>query len=125
MPLRRNHSLHFSNIGLVGSGNPRFAFVSELRRQSQIPVVESQNHPSSAVVDGTPGLVFANLVQNDKENMQVAQGIDHVSVFVVSDKFVGQRATQRQQMVYKALWEELQGPVHAVDSVIFKTLEEA
>jgi stress-induced morphogen len=54
-----------------------------------------------------------------------SQGIDHVSAFVVSDKFVGKRNAQRQQMVYKALWEELQGPVHAVDSVIFKTLEEA
>lgn len=28
---------------------------------------------------------------------------------------------QRQQLVYKALWEELKGPVHAVDSMICKT----
>ena len=37
----------------------------------------------------------------------------HVSIEVVSDKFEGKRAMQRQQMVYKAIWEELQGPVHA------------
>ena len=49
----------------------------------------------------------------------------HISVVVVSDKFEGKRAVQRQQMVYKALWEELKGPVHAVDSMICKTPEEA
>mmetsp|Transcript_9344 Transcript_9344/g.20265 ORF Transcript_9344/g.20265 Transcript_9344/m.20265 type:complete len:148 (+) Transcript_9344:71-514(+) len=49
----------------------------------------------------------------------------HVSIEVVSEKFEGKRAMQRQQMVYKAIWEELQGPVHAVDSMICKTPEEA
>eukprot|EP00979_Chaetoceros_neogracilis_P000865 scaffold185_cov233-Chaetoceros_neogracile.AAC.5 len=48
----------------------------------------------------------------------------HISVTVISDKFEGKRAVQRQQMVYKALWDELQGPVHAVDSMICKTPEE-
>jgi stress-induced morphogen len=49
----------------------------------------------------------------------------HISVVVVSDKFAGKRAVQRQQMVYKALWEELQGAVHAVDSMVCKTPDEA
>lgn len=49
----------------------------------------------------------------------------HVSIVVISDKFEGKRAVQRQQMVYKALWEELQGPLHAVDSMVCKTPEEA
>jgi stress-induced morphogen len=31
---------------------------------------------------------------------------------------------QRQQLVYKAIWEELQGPVHAVDSMVCKTTDE-
>mmetsp|Transcript_15976 Transcript_15976/g.30128 ORF Transcript_15976/g.30128 Transcript_15976/m.30128 type:complete len:137 (+) Transcript_15976:87-497(+) len=48
----------------------------------------------------------------------------HISVTVVSDKFQGKRVVQRQQMVYKALWDELQGPVHAVDSMICKTPDE-
>eukprot|EP00536_Pseudo-nitzschia_multiseries_P008791 jgi/Psemu1/199044/e_gw1.230.8.1 len=48
----------------------------------------------------------------------------HVSIEVVSDKFEGKRAMQRQQMVYKAIWEELKGPVHAVDSMICKTPDE-
>ena len=49
----------------------------------------------------------------------------HISIVVVSDKFEGKRAVQRQQMVYKAIWEEMQGPVHAVDSMICKTPSEA
>jgi stress-induced morphogen len=49
----------------------------------------------------------------------------HISIQVVSPLFQGKRAVQRQQLVYKAIWEELQGPVHAVDSMICKTPEEA
>lgn len=48
----------------------------------------------------------------------------HISVKVVSAKFEGKRAMQRQQMVYKALWDELKGPVHAVDAMICKTPNE-
>jgi acid stress-induced BolA-like protein IbaG/YrbA len=49
----------------------------------------------------------------------------HIAVTVVSAKFEGKRAVQRQQLVYKAIWDELQGPVHAVDSMICKTPDEA
>jgi stress-induced morphogen len=49
----------------------------------------------------------------------------HISIEVVSSKFQGKRAVQRQQLVYKAIWEELQGPVHAVDAMVCKTPEEA
>eukprot|EP00814_Leptocylindrus_danicus_P022659 CAMPEP_0116011620 /NCGR_PEP_ID=MMETSP0321-20121206/4668_1 /TAXON_ID=163516 /ORGANISM="Leptocylindrus danicus var. danicus, Strain B650" /LENGTH=90 /DNA_ID=CAMNT_0003480871 /DNA_START=161 /DNA_END=433 /DNA_ORIENTATION=+ len=49
----------------------------------------------------------------------------HISIEVVSEKFEGKRPVQRQQLVYKAIWEELQGPVHAVDSMVCKTPSEA
>merc|ERR1740139_1585997 len=48
----------------------------------------------------------------------------HISIEVVSELFQGKRAMQRQQLVYKAIWEEMQGPVHAVDAIICKTPEE-
>ena len=48
----------------------------------------------------------------------------HISIQVVSSLFEGKRPMQRQQLVYKAIWEELQGPVHAVDSMICKTPSE-
>mmetsp|Transcript_42756 Transcript_42756/g.103189 ORF Transcript_42756/g.103189 Transcript_42756/m.103189 type:complete len:170 (-) Transcript_42756:2441-2950(-) len=48
----------------------------------------------------------------------------HISIEVTSSLFEGKRAVQRQQLVYKAIWEELQGPVHAVDAMICKTPDE-
>jgi len=49
----------------------------------------------------------------------------HISIEVVSAKFEGKRPVQRQQLVYKAIWEELQGAVHAVDSMVCKTPDES
>lgn len=45
----------------------------------------------------------------------------HISIEVTSELFEGKRLVQRQQLVYKALWEELKGAVHAVDSMVCKT----
>lgn len=41
----------------------------------------------------------------------------HIQIVVVSDAFEGKRMMERQRMVYKAIWEEMNGPVHAVDSI--------
>ena len=43
----------------------------------------------------------------------------------VSSAFEGKTAVARQRAVYAAIWEELQGPVHAVDSMVCKTPAEA
>lgn len=48
----------------------------------------------------------------------------HVSIDVVSTMFEGKNRVQRQRMVYKAIWEELQETVHAVDAMTTKTPEE-
>ncbi|VFQ73755.1 unnamed protein product [Cuscuta campestris] len=49
----------------------------------------------------------------------------HVSINVVSAAFEGQSAVNRQRMVYKAIWEELQQTVHAVDQMTTNTPAEA
>ncbi|KAK7243185.1 hypothetical protein RIF29_37974 [Crotalaria pallida] len=49
----------------------------------------------------------------------------HVSIDVVSTAFEGQSAVNRQRMVYKAIWEELQTTVHAVDQMTTRTPTEA
>ncbi|XP_076899332.1 protein BOLA4, chloroplastic/mitochondrial-like [Bidens hawaiensis] len=49
----------------------------------------------------------------------------HVSIDVVSADFEGKSAVNRQRMVYKAIWEELQSVVHAVDQMTTRTPEEA
>ncbi|KAF5450566.1 hypothetical protein F2P56_030901 [Juglans regia] len=49
----------------------------------------------------------------------------HVSIDVISSAFEGQSAVNRQRMVYKAIWEELQSTVHAVDQMTTRTPNEA
>mmetsp|Transcript_42597 Transcript_42597/g.114044 ORF Transcript_42597/g.114044 Transcript_42597/m.114044 type:complete len:82 (-) Transcript_42597:50-295(-) len=50
----------------------------------------------------------------------------HVSLRVVSKQFEGKRSMQRQQMVYKVLWDELQSQkIHAVDKMEVLTPQEA
>lgn len=49
----------------------------------------------------------------------------HVSIDVIASSFEGQSAVNRQRMVYKAIWEELQNTVHAVDQMTTKTPSEA
>lgn len=50
----------------------------------------------------------------------------HITIECISEKFRGLRSMQRQQLLYKAIWDEMAdgGMVHAVDSVIAKTPEE-
>ena len=43
------------------------------------------------------------------------------SIDVVSEAFEGKSAVDRQRMVYKAIWMELQEAVHAVDAMTTKT----
>lgn len=47
------------------------------------------------------------------------------SIDVVSASFEGQSAVNRQRTVYKAIWEELQTTVHAVDQMTTRTPAEA
>jgi len=49
----------------------------------------------------------------------------HVCIDVVSKAFEGKSAVNRQRMVYKVIWEELQSTVHAVDEMTTKTPDEA
>lgn len=49
----------------------------------------------------------------------------HVEILVVAESFEGLNAVNRQRMVYKAIWEELQDTVHAVDAMVTRTPKEA
>jgi stress-induced morphogen len=48
----------------------------------------------------------------------------HITINVVSPLFEGVNRVKRQQMVYKAIWEEMQGAIHAVDSMVCKAPSE-
>ena len=79
----------------------------------------------------------SDLMQSMKEKIQAKLEADsvsvvdqsgdgqHVNISVVSQAFQDKSAVQRQRLVYKAIWEELQSVVHAVDSMSCETPEEA
>jgi len=48
----------------------------------------------------------------------------HITIYCVSEAFEGKRSRQRQQMVIKAIWDEMQGPVHAVNTMVLKAPSE-
>mmetsp|Transcript_48900 Transcript_48900/g.158879 ORF Transcript_48900/g.158879 Transcript_48900/m.158879 type:complete len:105 (-) Transcript_48900:269-583(-) len=51
----------------------------------------------------------------------------HITIECVSPKFEGKRSLARQQMVFKAIWAEMDGQggtVHAVDTMVLKSPSE-
>jgi stress-induced morphogen len=57
-------------------------------------------------------------LETDEVSVRDASGDGrHVEIDVRSTLFEGKTAVQRQRLVYKAIWEELQEAVHAVDAM--------
>jgi len=48
----------------------------------------------------------------------------HIQIVCISNEFEGKNTLQRQRMIYKAIWDEMSGPVHACDSIVAKTQSE-
>ncbi|GFH43688.1 hypothetical protein CTEN210_00161 [Chaetoceros tenuissimus] len=105
---------------------PARALIQNRARSSIVSRFMSTEGSGETIVDICKGKIMKAL---ETDEVTVTGAYDdpngsHISVTVVSEKFEGKRAVQRQQMVYKALWDELKGsnaPVHAVDAMICKT----
>ena len=90
-----------------------FASSTSSGADSQLPVVKRCELKISELLSPVKCLVRGN---NDDPNGS------HIVIEVVSDKFQGKTTMQRQQMVYKAIWDEMSsGAVHAVDAIYAKT----
>ncbi|PWA52904.1 BolA protein [Artemisia annua] len=106
-PLMMGHRRSMGSIGAAsGSGAGVGPIDSPLMQSMQSKIKEELNAE----------LVTVNDAYGDGR---------HVSIDVVSSAFEGKSAVNRQRMVYKAIWEELQSVVHAVDQMTTKTPEEA
>eukprot|EP01033_Poteriospumella_lacustris_P008419 gene8417-6080_t len=57
--------------------------------------------------------------------MSMAGMVQSNNMVTTLSQFEGKSVVQRQRMVYKAIWDELNGPLHAVDSIVAKTPKEA
>ncbi|KAL6757378.1 bola protein [Haematococcus lacustris] len=79
---------------------------------------------SSTLMESMRAKIAAALEAQNVSIVDVYGDGRHVSIDVVSGAFEGKTAVQRQRMVYKAIWEELQEAVHAVDAMTTKTPEE-
>jgi acid stress-induced BolA-like protein IbaG/YrbA len=59
---------------------------------------------------------------DEVEVIDVSGDARHVSIRVVSKVFEGKNAINRQRLVYKCIWEEMQSErVHAVQGIVTKT----
>mmetsp|Transcript_13910 Transcript_13910/g.30326 ORF Transcript_13910/g.30326 Transcript_13910/m.30326 type:complete len:156 (-) Transcript_13910:2538-3005(-) len=88
--------------------------------------MSSPNEGEISIVDTCREKIVAALETDDVMVMGAYDDPNgsHISIEVRSALFEGKRPVQRQQLVYKALWEELKGAVHAVDSMVCKTPDE-
>ncbi|GMH03589.1 hypothetical protein Nepgr_005428 [Nepenthes gracilis] len=118
----------------IKRGNPTptstspLGIVSERRRSVSTGATTHVNDPGSIDSSSMQSMEKKIKEQLNAESVTVEDAYGdgrHVSISVVSSAFEGQSAVNRQRMVYKAIWEELQSTVHAVDQMITKTPTEA
>ncbi|CAG9460073.1 unnamed protein product [Pedinophyceae sp. YPF-701] len=88
-------------------------------------IPEAVRKESAALCEAMKGKI-GEALKTDLVSVQDVYGdARHVSIVVVSQEFEGLRSMQRQRKVFKAIWEELQERVHAVDDMMCKTPAEA
>eukprot|EP00793_Prasinoderma_coloniale_P006136 PRCOL_00004611-RA len=85
----------------------------------------SDNNITGAVIEGMKVKITEALEAQSVEIQDAYGDNQHVSIDVVSTMFEGKNSVQRQRLVYKAIWQEMQETVHAVDAMTCKTPEEA
>ncbi|CAK7333789.1 unnamed protein product [Dovyalis caffra] len=146
--------LHIVKLGFGAAGNRRFntrathindagSIDSPLMQSMEKKVIKEElnaesvtvkdaygdgRHVSVGVSDGL-GMALCKLCkQRQKSNGKMLAAKSRVQrgcIDVISVAFEGQSAVNRQRMVYKAIWEELQSTVHAVDQMTTRTPTEA
>ena len=83
------------------------------------------NNITSALVEQMRGKIAAGLEADAVDVRDESGNARHVSIKVVSKAFEGKSSVNRQRMVYKCIWMELQDQVHAVNEMVTLTPEEA
>ncbi|XP_034711197.1 protein BOLA4, chloroplastic/mitochondrial [Vitis riparia] len=134
LPIFQSSNLSFLPQHRLGDG-----FQKRQRLQIRDPkfMMVVQRFTTRATHVNDPGSIDSPLMQSmenkikehlNAESVSVKDAYGdgrHVSIDVISSAFEGQSAVNRQRMVYKAIWEELQSTVHAVDQMSTRTPTEA
>ena len=104
---------------LISRNVPKFAANSPMRRfmgsSAEDTVVA---RCTQKITDALKPTMIKVTASNDDPNGS------HIQILCVSNEFQGKNSMQRQKLVYKAIWDEMSGPVHAVDAIIAKTPDE-
>ena len=83
------------------------------------------NNITGALVEQMRGKIAEGLEADAVDVRDESGNARHVSIKVVSKAFEGKSSVNRQRMVYKCIWMELQDQVHAVNEMVTLTPEEA
>ena len=83
------------------------------------------NNITSELVAAMRAKIGEGLETDQVEVRDESGNARHVSIKVVSKLFEGKSSVNRQRMVYKCIWLELQDQVHAVNEMVTLTPEEA
>ncbi|PKA64103.1 hypothetical protein AXF42_Ash005115 [Apostasia shenzhenica] len=125
------------SVGQYGMVHFELALVLSSFESSLFPEEDNRNFIKSASMPTPPSGIKAWLliymeysISNHLRSMIVSVGdiyyiSSSCSIDVISEAFEGVSAVNRQRMVYKAIWEELEGTVHAVDQMTTRTPAEA
>lgn len=114
---------------ILGFGDQRNGSVA-VRRSPHRSFVRAINVSGPGAVDSPLMKSMQTKIKEDlnAESVTVKDAYGdgrHVSIDVVASVFEGKSAVNRQRLVYKAIWEELQETVHAVDQLKTRTPSEA
>ncbi|KFM28629.1 hypothetical protein F751_6388 [Auxenochlorella protothecoides] len=92
---------------------------------SPLRAASSASSSESELIAGMRSKIQSALEAQEVDIVDAGGDGRHVEIHVVSAAFAGKNAVARQRLVYKAIWEEMQQTVHAVDAMTTQTPEEA
>lgn len=106
--------------GVMLSNTPPASATAILRlapRRSTVRMMSQEGQIQSELMESMRAKIQTALDAQSVSVSDVQGDGRHVEIVVVSNQFEGQNSVNRQRMVYKAIWEELQDVVHAVRSI--------
>mmetsp|Transcript_13476 Transcript_13476/g.22559 ORF Transcript_13476/g.22559 Transcript_13476/m.22559 type:complete len:165 (-) Transcript_13476:408-902(-) len=115
-------TLRPSNAFSVRTAVPQHSFVTPRR---MFVSLSSQSSPAQRIVKKLEGKIKDALKPESLEVVDTSGDASHVSIACVSKSFEGMNTVARHRLVYKAIWEELKGEVHAIDAMKTLTPKEA
>ena len=95
-----------------------------VRGSTLLRMSAADNNITGELIDSMKTNIKEALEAETVEVADLSRNAKHIAIKVVSEQFEGKSVVNRQRMVYKAIWMELQDQVHAVNEMITNTPSE-